>query len=51
MAMNIEDQIAAIIKEIYDTTGFEDEGRSDQAAHEIMALLEKLMPKGSTRWR
>jgi hypothetical protein len=39
---DIEDRMAAIIKATYDTTGYEDEGRADQAAHEIMALLAEL---------
>jgi hypothetical protein len=37
----LEDKIAKIIKEIYDGTGFHDEGRSDQAAHEIIKLLDE----------
>jgi hypothetical protein len=35
--VSIEDKIAKIIKDAYAGTGFEDEGRSTEAAHDIMA--------------
>ena len=39
MSMTLEDRIAKIIKDEYAPTGFHDEGRSDSAAHNIIALL------------
>jgi hypothetical protein len=41
--MDLEDEIAAIIKRIY--SQYEDEGRSDEAAHEIMALVKQAIAK------
>jgi hypothetical protein len=41
--MDLEDKIAAIIKETYASTEFEDEGRSTAAAHEIILLLAQIM--------
>jgi hypothetical protein len=38
--MDIEDNIAKIIKDIYAPTGFEDEGRSMEAAHNIIQALD-----------
>ena len=35
----LEDKIAKIIKDAYAGTGFEDEGRSTEAAHDIMAHI------------
>lgn len=37
--MDIEDQIAKIIKDEYAYTGFVDQGHSTAAAHDIMAIV------------
>ena len=37
--MNLEDQIAEIIRKEYASTEFQDEGRADSAAHDIVGLL------------
>jgi len=39
--MDLEDRIAKIIKDEYAGTGFEDEGRSTAAAHDIINLLRE----------
>lgn len=37
--MDIEDQIAKIIKDEYAADGYEDEGHSTAAAHDIMVIV------------
>ena len=39
--MDLEDKISKIVKDAYDSTGFEDEGRADGVAHDIIALLRE----------
>lgn len=39
--MDLEDQIAKIIKDEYAGDGYEDEGRSTAAAHNIILLLKE----------
>jgi len=48
--MDIEDKIAALIKEEYASIGFHDEGRATGAAHYIIELLANTDPQELQRF-